>query len=58
MLRDSFVHNLLYLGKNFVAKHIVESLYREGYKSKYVRLYVVSRDFMHDGPEHLSQYKV
>ncbi|CAF1517171.1 unnamed protein product [Rotaria magnacalcarata] len=44
-------------GKNFVAKHIVESLYREGYKSKYVRLYVVSRDFMHHDPAHISQYK-
>jgi hypothetical protein len=50
--------DVLYLGKNFVAKHIVESLYREGYKSKYVQLYVVSRDFMHDDPIHISQYKV
>ncbi|CAF1092029.1 unnamed protein product [Rotaria sp. Silwood1] len=44
-------------GKNFVAKHIVESLYRQGYKSKYVRLYVVSRDFMHTDTAHISQYK-
>ena len=46
------------LGKNFVAKHIVESLYREGYKSSYVQLYVVSRDFMHNDPAHIAQYKV
>ena len=46
------------LGKNFVAKHIVESLYRRGYKSKYARLYVASRDFMHNDEEHLQQYKV
>lgn len=45
------------LGKNFVAKHIVESLYKEGYKSKYARLYVASRDFMHDDEDHLRQYK-
>jgi hypothetical protein len=45
-------------GKNFVAKHIVESLYRHGYKSKYVRFYVVSRDFMHTDDEHIRQYKV
>ncbi|CAF4087688.1 unnamed protein product, partial [Rotaria sordida] len=43
--------------KNFVAKHIVESLYRKGYKSKYARLYVASRDFMHQDEEHLKQYK-
>ena len=49
---------IFHSGKNFVAKHIVESLYREGYHSKYVRLYVVSRDFMHNDPQHISQYKV
>ncbi|CAF4720812.1 unnamed protein product, partial [Rotaria sp. Silwood2] len=43
--------------KNFVAKHIVESLYRNGYRSKYARLYVASRDFMHHDEEHLQQYK-
>jgi len=45
------------IGKNFVAKHIVESLYRRGYKSKYARLYVASRDFMHHDEENLRQYK-
>ncbi len=49
---------IFHQGKNFVAKHIVESLYREGYKSSYVQLYVVSRDFMHNNPEHIIQYKV
>ncbi len=49
---------VFYLGKNFVAKHIVESLYRQGYKSQYVQLYVISRDFMHDDPVHIRQYKV
>ncbi|CAF0725317.1 unnamed protein product [Didymodactylos carnosus] len=44
-------------GKNFVTKHIVESLYRKGFESKYVRLYVSSRDFMHNDPEHLITYK-
>ncbi|CAF3960307.1 unnamed protein product, partial [Adineta steineri] len=43
--------------KNFVAKHIVESLYRRGYQSQYVQLYVVSRDFMHNDTEHIIQYK-
>lgn len=47
-----------YLGKNFVAQHIVESLYREGFGSAYVKLYVVSRDFMHNDPAHISEYKV
>ncbi len=49
---------IFHLGKNFVAKHIVESLYRQGYKSSYVQLYVVSRDFMHNDPAHIIQYKV
>lgn len=45
-------------GKNFVAKHVVESLYREGFKSRFVKLYVVSRDFMHDDAAHIREYKV
>lgn len=48
----------LHLGKNFVAQHIVESLYRKGYRSKYVQVYSISRDFMHNDPHHLQQYKV
>ncbi|CAF1060585.1 unnamed protein product [Rotaria sordida] len=51
------LHGSTGTGKNFVAKHIVESLYRKGYKSKYARLYVASRDFMHQDEEHLKQYK-
>lgn len=47
-----------FLGKNFIARHIVESLYQEGFKSKYTRLYVASRDFMHHDEEHVRQYKV
>ncbi len=47
-----------YLGKNFVAKHIVESLYKRGYASRYARLYVSSRDFMHNDEQHLREYKV
>jgi len=31
--------------------------YKEGYKSKYARLYVASRDFMHHDEDHLRQYK-
>jgi len=49
---------IFHLGKNFVAKHIVESLYKKGYKSKYARLYVASRDFMHNDEKHLQEYKV
>jgi hypothetical protein len=49
---------IFYLGKNFVAKHIVESLYRRGYESKYARLFVSSRDFMHNDENHLREYKV
>ncbi|CAF3893325.1 unnamed protein product [Rotaria magnacalcarata] len=51
------LHGSTGTGKNFVAKHIIESLYRNGYKSKYARLYVASRDFMHHDEEHLRQYK-
>ncbi|CAF1390191.1 unnamed protein product, partial [Adineta ricciae] len=51
------LHGSTGTGKNFVAKHIVESLYHEGYRSKYVRLYVASRDFMHNDTQHISQYK-
>ncbi|CAF4968004.1 unnamed protein product, partial [Rotaria socialis] len=51
------LHGSTGTGKNFVAKHIVESLYRDGYKSKYARLYVASRDFMHHDEEHLRQYQ-
>jgi len=51
------LHGSTGTGKNFVAKHIVESLYREGYKSKYVQLYVISRDFMHNDAAHISRYK-
>ncbi|CAF1004513.1 unnamed protein product, partial [Didymodactylos carnosus] len=44
-------------GKNFVTKHIVESLYQQGYQSQYVRFYVSSRDFMHNNSEHIITYK-
>ena len=46
------------LGKNFIAQHIVESLYRNGFQSEYVRLYVASKDFMHNDENHLREYKV
>lgn len=51
------LHGSTGTGKNFVAKHIVESLYRQGYKSRYVKLYVVSRDFMHNDEAHIREYK-
>jgi len=51
------LHGSTGTGKNFVSKHIVESIYKEGYKSKYARLYVASRDFMHNDEDHLRQYK-
>jgi len=51
------LHGSTGTGKNFVAQHIVESLYKEGYKSKYARLYVASRDFRHNDEESLRQYK-
>ena len=51
------VDQIYSLGKNFVSKHIVESLYKRGYESKYARLYVSSRDFMHNDEHHLREYK-
>jgi len=52
------LHGSTGTGKNFVAKHIVESLYKKGYGSSYARLYVASRDFMHNDEKHLQEYKV
>jgi len=52
------LHGSTGTGKNFVAKHVVESLYLEGFKSRFVKLYVVSRDFMHDDAAHIREYKV
>jgi len=51
------LHGSTGTGKNFIAKHIVESIYREGFQSKYVRLYVASNDFSHDDAAHLRLYK-
>ena len=47
-----------HLGKSLVVKYIVESLYRRGFNSQYVQHYVVPRDFMHDDPVHLQEYRV
>lgn len=51
------LHGSTGTGKNFIAKHIVESIYREGFKSKYVRLFVASNDFSNDDPAHIRVYK-
>lgn len=46
------------LGKSLVVKYIVESLYQKGFHSEYVQHYFVPRDFMHNDPEHLEEYRV
>ncbi|CAF1209395.1 unnamed protein product [Adineta steineri] len=51
------LHGSTGTGKNFISKLIVESLYKKGYKSGYVRLYVASRDFMHDDEHSIQEYK-
>ena len=52
------LHGSTGTGKNFVAKHVVESIFKKGYTSRYARLYVASRDFMHHDEQHVQQYKV
>ena len=43
-------------GKNYVAKIIVENLYKKGLNSKFIHYFVGSRDYPHN--KHVEEYKV
>ncbi|CAF1059985.1 unnamed protein product [Adineta steineri] len=51
------LHGSTGTGKNFISKLIVESLYKKGYESAYARLYVASRDFMHNDEQSFREYQ-
>ena len=49
-------HGSTGVGKNYVSNLIVESLFSKGIKSRYVKLFVATKDFPHN--ERINEYKV